>query len=193
MPVDPTAATTRSRLLDAAERLLTAVPYDDLSVRAVCGEAGANPAAVHYHFGSKESLVAALLQDRLEPEWSDQLDTLRAGPRTVTDIVEAILDPLIALQAAPETAPLVRTLAQFVLTHPRAPWDSRWFQLDVWTELLTATVPGLDPDVARRRWRFAFGLMMTEFAAPREISPDNVAALSDFLIAGLAGLPKGIR
>ncbi|EGD55485.1 TetR/AcrR family transcriptional regulator [Gordonia neofelifaecis] len=193
METSESTNTTRARLLDAAERLLATVPYDDLSVRAVCAEAGANPAAVHYHFGSKESLVAALLQDRLEPEWSDQLDRLESGPRTISDIIDAILEPLIALQAAPHTAPTIRVLAQFVLAHPEAEWNSRWFQLDVWTDLLTSTVPGLDPDVARRRWRFAFVVLMTELAAPQEISPDNLSALSDFLIAGLAGLPKGIR
>lgn len=58
---------TRERLLTVAERLLLESGYDEVSVRAVCTAANVNPAAVHYHFGSKVGLVSALLQARLGP------------------------------------------------------------------------------------------------------------------------------
>lgn len=58
MPTD----VTRAALLDAAERLFLAKGYERVSVRAVNAAAGMNPAAVHYHFGTKEDLVAELLQ-----------------------------------------------------------------------------------------------------------------------------------
>ncbi|MFJ5288450.1 TetR family transcriptional regulator [Streptomyces sp. NPDC088348] len=68
--------TTRARLLDEAERLFLERGYELVSVRAVNAAAGMNPAAVHYHFGSKEDLVVALLQSRLGPLWADRLATL---------------------------------------------------------------------------------------------------------------------
>lgn len=55
---------TRERLLTVAERLLLESGYDNVSVRAINAAAGANAAAVHYHFGSRDRLVAALLEER---------------------------------------------------------------------------------------------------------------------------------
>ena len=187
------AGSTRTRLLDAAEELLATVPYRSLSVRAVCAAAGTNPASVHYHFGSKEALVSALLQDRFETVWADPLDALEAHPRTVADIVAAILDPLVALHADPTTAPTVRVLAEFVIGSPGARWSSRWFRLAQWTDLLIDTVDGLDIGTEQHRWRYAFTVLMTELAQPRELTPESVAALRDFLTAGLAGPSKGLR
>ncbi|MBM7368017.1 TetR/AcrR family transcriptional regulator [Gordonia hydrophobica] len=190
MTTETSTAGTRARLLDAAEELLARGTYDTLSVRAVCSTAGANPAAVHYHFGSKERLIAALLEDRLEPIWVSVLDGLAASPVTVREIVDALIDPLMRLQADASTAPRVRLLAEFVLAHPRAEWAGRWSDLDGWATLLTAAVPDLDVEHARRRLRFAFTVLMTELTAPHTLSPDTVEALREFLTAGLAGLPK---
>ncbi|MFD6215422.1 TetR/AcrR family transcriptional regulator, partial [Nocardia salmonicida] len=69
--VDEVKTGTRQRLLIAAETLLLTEPYDEVSVRGICVAAGANAAAVHYHFGSKEALVGALIEDRLGPLWAD--------------------------------------------------------------------------------------------------------------------------
>ncbi len=52
-----TIGPTRERLLTVAERLLLESGYDSVSVRAINAAAGANPAAVHYHFGSKRVLA----------------------------------------------------------------------------------------------------------------------------------------
>lgn len=68
---DGAGAGTRQLLLTTAESLLLSEPYDEVSVRRICAAAGANAAAVHYHFGSKEALVGALIEDRLA----------RCGPR----------------------------------------------------------------------------------------------------------------
>ena len=65
--VDELKTGTRQRLLAAAESLLLTEPYDEVSVRGICTVAGANSAAVHYHFGSKETLVGALIEDRCGP------------------------------------------------------------------------------------------------------------------------------
>ncbi|WP_035719795.1 TetR family transcriptional regulator [Gordonia shandongensis] len=178
---------TRDALLDAAAELLTSAPYDEVSVRAVRAAAGANPAAVHYHFGSKEKLVAALLEDRFAATWTASLDGLAATPTGVAEIVDAILDPIVALQADASSAPGLRLLAQFAAAHPATAWTRPWFRFDNWVDLLTATVPGLDPATARRRWRFAFTVLIAELAAPRPVSAAAIAALREFLTAGLAG------
>ena len=60
-------ATTRDQILDAAERLIGELGIDGASVRAITEAAGANLAAVNYHFGSKEGLVRAVFERRLVP------------------------------------------------------------------------------------------------------------------------------
>jgi AcrR family transcriptional regulator len=56
---------TRERILDAAEKLFMQMGYDGTSMRVVTTEAAVNLAAVNYHFGSKESLMQAVLRRRL--------------------------------------------------------------------------------------------------------------------------------
>ncbi|HSH70021.1 MAG TPA: CerR family C-terminal domain-containing protein [Deferrisomatales bacterium] len=53
---EPNPTGTRARLLAAAERLFADRGYDGTSVRDVTEAAGANVAAVNYHFGGKERL-----------------------------------------------------------------------------------------------------------------------------------------
>ena len=50
------AVTTRDRILDAAAELFAEKGYRGTTIRNVCGRAGANVAAVKYHFGSKNEL-----------------------------------------------------------------------------------------------------------------------------------------
>ncbi|GGV45652.1 hypothetical protein GCM10010261_20120 [Streptomyces pilosus] len=54
------SSSTRDRLLNAAEKLFLEHGVNQVSVRAINSEAGLNPGAVHYHFGSRDGLVAAL-------------------------------------------------------------------------------------------------------------------------------------
>ena len=56
---------TRTRLLDAAERLFAERTYSETSLRAITTAAGANLAAVNYHFGSKERLFRAVFHRRV--------------------------------------------------------------------------------------------------------------------------------
>ena len=52
---------TKQRLLEAAVRIFAAKGYLSTTVRDICAEAGANGAAVNYHFGDKNQLYAAVL------------------------------------------------------------------------------------------------------------------------------------
>ena len=62
---DVTSAGTKTRILDAAEALFTEHGYEATSMRQLTAAAGANLAAVNYHFGSKEELFQAVLTRRL--------------------------------------------------------------------------------------------------------------------------------
>ena len=47
---------TKTRLLDAAERLFAERGYEGSSMRAITKEAGASVSSANYHFGSKDGL-----------------------------------------------------------------------------------------------------------------------------------------
>lgn len=53
--------TTRSRLIEAAGHVFAERGFKDATIRQICSIAGANIAAVNYHFGDKEHLYASAL------------------------------------------------------------------------------------------------------------------------------------
>ena len=80
---------TRTRILDAAEELFMQHGFEGTSMRLLTAKAGANLAAVNYHFGSKDALIEAVFRRRLDPmnaERIAELDRLEkdAGGRALT-------------------------------------------------------------------------------------------------------------
>jgi AcrR family transcriptional regulator len=61
---------TRDRLLMVGTRLFAESGFKGVSVRELCAEAGANIAAVRYHFGGKEGLYRAIFEDTLDEDES---------------------------------------------------------------------------------------------------------------------------
>jgi len=57
------AADTRVRILDAARSRLLADGYGGLSTRKVADEAGVPLSQLHYHYGSKQGIILALLEE----------------------------------------------------------------------------------------------------------------------------------
>jgi AcrR family transcriptional regulator len=90
---------TRTQILDAAEHLFAERGFHATSVRAITDLAGANLAAVGYHFGSKAELLAAVVRRVIEPinaaqcAGLDRLHTRTPDP-LVTELVEAFAGPL---------------------------------------------------------------------------------------------------
>ncbi|WP_068084709.1 TetR/AcrR family transcriptional regulator [Polycladidibacter stylochi] len=103
---------TRERLLESAEKLLSQFGLSGTSVRMITEKAGANVAAVNYHFGSKEDLVRAVLMGHLR-ELDDmrmqRMDALEAGGRKpdVEEICRAFVEPMVVHGISRETGDLV--------------------------------------------------------------------------------------
>ena len=184
-------SSTRQRLLAAAERLLLTERYEDVSVRSICVAADANPAAVHYHFGSKEALITALIEDRLGPLWAEGLAAATAEPGSVAAVVDAVVEPFVALAADPMGRLHLRLLAGLVLRRRPMSWQHEWFRMESWSRLL----PGVPVGEAQRRWMLAFDLIIMRFGSTEDydLAPPAIATLREFVIAGLSASPLAVQ
>lgn len=63
--IPPPDQDTRDRLLEAAADVFADLGFKNATVRDICTRAGANSAAVHYHFGDKEGLYSEVLEGAL--------------------------------------------------------------------------------------------------------------------------------
>src|SRR5215475_7182897 len=97
-----TQATTKDRILDAAEKLFAMNGFEATSLRQITAEAGVNLAAVNYHFQSKEALLGAVFSRRVVPVNRRRIELLNAleaaagaeGP-ALDSILEALFRPVI--------------------------------------------------------------------------------------------------
>lgn len=76
MPLPTTAtppADTRARILDSAENLLLQRGYNAFSYQHIARELGVKPAAIHYHYPSKDDLGTAIVARQLRRlrKWRD--------------------------------------------------------------------------------------------------------------------------
>src|SRR3984957_4864293 len=70
---------TRHAILDAAERLYADRGFADVTLRDIVAAANVNLAAVNYHFGSKDELIAELFVTRSLATNRERLNELKAA------------------------------------------------------------------------------------------------------------------
>ncbi len=90
----------KKKLLDAAESLVAAKGFDSVSVRDVTGAAGANVAAVNYHFGSREGLMDVVIARILDPLCEARKYALEAAGKSAEALVRAYVEALSQVAAA---------------------------------------------------------------------------------------------
>ena len=112
---------TRDRLVLAAERLFAEKGIDNVSLREINRVAGQkNVAALHYHFGSREVLLAAIFERRMagiNRRRIALLDGVEAEGRAgeIRPVVEAMVQPLAEqLDPAARGGSYIRFLAQAI-------------------------------------------------------------------------------
>jgi AcrR family transcriptional regulator len=99
---------TKTAIMDAAERLFASSGFQATSLRTITAEAGANLGAVNYHFTSKDGLILAVLRRTFQPVNERRLrllDELEAGaggaPLPIEAILEAQFRPPLELVTKP--------------------------------------------------------------------------------------------
>ena len=97
------AVDTKTKILDAAEKLFGNKGFDATSLRDITAGADVNLAAVNYHFQTKESLIDAVIARRLEPVNRRRLEMLAAAGAKV-----AVFDVNPGAEAGGQTSITVR-------------------------------------------------------------------------------------
>jgi AcrR family transcriptional regulator len=115
--VAPLTPDTKEQLISVAERLFAERGFAGTTLRNVVSEAGANLAAVHYHFGSKEELYRAVVSRFARPIVEQELALLQqlqaeTAVPSVEDILTAMLRPNLEMLVQDESILLIR--AQFM-------------------------------------------------------------------------------
>lgn len=195
---------TKQRILAAAERLFAERGFAGASLRAVTGAAGVNLAAVHYHFGSKEGLLHAVLSRYVGPinrARLERLDAIQARPpeASVEDILEAFLRPALVRPAGTDPERL-RSLLGRIYGEPArlvGPLIDREFA-EVgrrFLDALGAALPGLSHEELRWRFQFVLGSLLHVISGNAALShyPLVVEATDDVLDRMIPFLAAGLR
>jgi AcrR family transcriptional regulator len=190
---------TRSRLVESAERLFAERGVGSVSIREVNREAGQAPSAVHYHFGSKDALLAAVLR-RLDSAVMDgtraraRLLLDRERPPTARELVEVVAGP----QIAAVNADPVRNSRWLKIVSTLSWRDSEriWPDLqDMLVTLARRAYPELPESERLLRFAIAFASLTQVLAqvptdaseAGRAARDRHVRACVDFVATGLDG------
>jgi AcrR family transcriptional regulator len=92
---------TRSAILTAAERLYAERGFADVTLRDIVAAADVNLAAVNYHFGSKDALIAELFVTRSLVTNRERLGELKAaedaggGRAPIAAVLRALVGPTL--------------------------------------------------------------------------------------------------
>src|ERR1700728_1958904 len=161
---------TRTLILDAAERLYAERGFGDVTLRDIVAAAGVNLAAVNYHFGSKDELIADLFVTRGVATNRARLTELKAaetagnGRADIKAILSALVGPTLRgclgpdneqstaahfmIRASIESVPPIRRIKNREIDHLRK-----------FAAAMRRSLP--DCDEADLYWGLHFALAMT--------------------------------
>jgi len=198
----PSSLNTRERILDAAESLIIERGFVATSLRAIAAEANVNLAATHYHFGSKDGLLAEVFHRRMHPVSEARLRALtdleEGGTRlTVKAILKAFLEPFYCANQSD----LIDTLPSLIgRIHGEPESITKPIMEQEFTEVasrflgaVASILPEIPPDELRWRFHFVVGSMiqLLRFHAPLGMQTSSETLLRgldqlvDFASAGI--------
>lgn len=179
-------------LLDAALRLFAEQGIEAVSIRAVNREAGLGPASVHYHFGTKDALLDAVLHryggaviDRIKARAKELAEP---GSKTdARDLVIMLAEPYLDLISDQEGRgrAWVRLMSHLLQQDPDRLLDRPSAKL-TWSAAARAYPKASASDI-QRAMRMCLILLVTQLAQMPRIGRGalDVDLLIDFLSAGL--------
>jgi len=190
---------TRDRLLAAALELLSERGPEGLTLREITDSAGANVAAVSYHFGSLKALCDTAIEHALERYLDAQHEAIRAlAPEaTLEELAAAFAGPMIrSLAAGGQDLAVMRTVARVGIDPPGG-WDRLAGKFDHTrrdaVRVLSASVAGVKEPELIFRTRCAAGLLNWLALAPigSELAAKSVKQIERLLLPVVAGVFQG--
>ncbi len=201
---------TKTRILDGAEQLFAREGFHNTSLRALTSLAGVNLASVNYHFGSKESLLQAVIERRLLPLNNIRQDNieniLTAAEKNSSlpdaeALLRAFIEPTLEFRNSSSGARDFISLIGRSLSEPDETVRSCFINLalpilQILFEALRQSLPQLSPAILMIRLQFIMGTMShvmcmsnhsmlynSELPAPNH--NDLVEQLIKYVLAGL--------
>ncbi len=185
---------TRERILNAAEALFVEQGFEATSLRQITAKAGANLAAVNYHFGTKEALVREVFDRRLRVINAERLAGLDAAeaqahgrPLAPEKLIEAFLRLLGRAYTEPTEAVRKLLAEEYVEV------------LERFKRALLRALPELPEKELVWRVHFALGAMSYAIAGADSVQliasyevrdTDNIESITQrivpFIVAGLS-------
>lgn len=206
---------TRRKLIEAAEQLFSEKGFERVSVRDVTERAGANVAAVNYHFGSREALVEQVMARYINPvneERLARLDVLerKTGSKAVPleELLDAFIRPFATQVRRSELSERLfyKLMGRIFGAHASKLPESveRGFEemLTRFRKAFAKALPELDQEELIWRIHFTVGAMIHTMAHGEALfrvsegasgQPSMESTLSRFIRFAAAGMRHGIE
>src|SRR5438552_12105346 len=192
----------RDELLAAALRVFARRGYREAGVDEIAAEAGYSKGALYWHFSSKEELLTALLDERIDAPMRDRVALLASAPPERDMSVEATRAFAQQLDQQRDAMLLDRAYWSLAIRDPelRARYAER--QTELRGSLATAmeararhlgtpdlTMPA--EDVARIVLGIIGGLAVDELIKPGSVRPELLGEALALVYAGLVARAQG--
>ncbi|MCX5192209.1 TetR/AcrR family transcriptional regulator [Streptomyces sp. NPDC059837] len=190
---------TRDGLQTAALELLAQRGQEGVTLREITDRAGANVAAVSYHFGSLKALCDSAIEHALERYLDAQIQALDPldSTSTLQEVAAAFARPMVrALAAGGQDLAVMRTVARVGIEPPQG-WERLAGKFDQSRRealrVLTANLPGVDEQELIFRTRCAAGLLNWLALAPigTELATLSAEQIERQLVPVVAGAFRG--
>ncbi|MFF3677560.1 TetR/AcrR family transcriptional regulator [Streptomyces sp. NPDC002120] len=192
---------TRDDLLAAALELLAQRGQEGVTLREITQNAGANVAAVSYHFGSLKALCDVAIEHALERYLDAQireLDTL-AGNGSLSELAGAFARPMMrAMAAGGRDLAVIRTVARVGIDPPQG-WERLAGKFEQArrkaVRVLAANLPETSEQELVFRVRCAAGMLNWLALAPigAELAAEPAERVEAMLIPVVAGAFQGAQ
>lgn len=172
MAVTKSSDETKRKIISAANELFAEKGFEGVSLREITALAGANVAAVNYHFGNKEQLIDEVIVQHVLPVMEERMRLLEdakrvanGNPISVRSILNAFIRPfLTVMNQSGQSKALFCKLSGRCMSDrggdlPEKAVSDFVIMLNGFTQALEETIPHLPSQVLLWRLHFSFGVM----------------------------------
>lgn len=162
---------TKQKILDAAQHLFSREGFKGTSLRTITNRAQVNLAAINYHFGSKETLLKAVIERHLIPLNQMRKERLEKAREkaiaqgkipTVNDLLLAIIEPTFQFMSTSPDAEDYIVLVGRAFYEPdgtvrRTVLQLVWPLFEFIVDLFKEALPEVPENILLWRLHFMFG------------------------------------